>query len=544
MSAPGAKPRRGSVQHNSLASQQMHAEEQQAAREQERRSREREKMQRDEAKKSDYLEKQKLLNQLEGPLVSLLERLGVREELSLALAQQKVYSLSSLRGCDHELLARTLLKDNPNVMRERPPEWMEETLAKAVDMARRDLAIAAIERLMLPDDYIYQQQAREQIAAQEKANRTGGEDMNIRSSYSAQKNAVREEDIASLRNKDGVLRKALLAVTERWQDFMASQPAFAARLSEADTGPSWKDTVSWSLWMLTRPLADAEKNRSQPVFMTKAAIEQCLKYAKDYVYFALYPQMKKKGPGEWRLYWVRVFTNFAAFYSEKGRQRWMDVAACAARATALRQNKSVDEQTAAEVQAVRNVCAMLRSHHARRTPREPSLPVALRATPRTGTVRDGLPRGRDGGTGHLITHVKSSARKGDLDKSGESSRRERATSAPPERHILRAQSTPALHGRTRYGATPGRGGAFAASPGSTAAATPPSHRRGGADRPSSGGFPAASAPSTAPPNSQRGGGGSSRRSKASPAQARADRAAAGTPSPRTRGTSPPPVLTA
>ena len=547
-----AKQRRGSLAASSLSQQQQHADEQAEKRDLDRRAREREKMQRDEAKKSEYMEKQKLLNQLEAPLVSLLDRLGVREELSLALAQHSVFTLKALRGCDHELMANQLLKDNLPVMREREPEWMRDTLAQAVDMARRDLAIAAINTLMLPDDYAYQQQARETMAAQEKASRSGSDDMGSRS-WMSQKTAVREEDIAGLRNKDGALRKALLAVTERWQDFMASQPAFAARLSEAETGPSWKDTVSWSLWLLTRPLHDSERSRGPPTFMTKAGIEQCLQYARDYVYFALYPQMKNKSPGEWRLYWVRVFTNFSAFYSEKGRQRWMDVAACAARATALRQGKTPAEQAAAEVKAVRNVCAMLHSHHARKA-KEPTLPAPLRATPRTSTVR---------GSGHLITHCGSGGAGGAGSSSSRSqpgrqqgrggrggggsasgttsgaSCKERATSAPPERHMMpRAASMPSGLGSGRPPSVPsGRGEracAAAPSAASSATASPPSQRRGGGSDRS-----AAASPAAAPVPQREKGGGTSRRSR-SPAPVRAASPVPSERSPRAprRGSSP------
>ena len=485
-----------------------------------RRERDREKLQRDEAKKTDYLEKQKLLNMIEAPLISLLERLGVREELSLALANENVTSLAALRACDHEVLAtkltNRLLQDKllTASVAKRPPGWMQDTLSRAVDMARRDLAMHAINALMLPEDYVYQDLARQKMLQQEKASRAADEQHARTNSYAVPKNTLREEDIVALRDKDGALRKELLAVTTHWQDFIQSQPAFAARLQEeGDEGPSWKDTVSWSLWMLTRPLQDAEKgtSRGSLVFMTKPAIERSLRYAKDYVYYALYPQMKEKSTGAWRLYWVRVFTNFGAFYSEKGRQRWMDVAAFAARATALRKGKSLAEQDTAVAEAMRNVCSMLRKHQVSR-PREPWLPENLRATPRASTARGNSSRG----SGHLITQSSANSvkkTKGDSSsrsrtppetppgQTGDSSSRARRTlSAPPERPFAKAASSPFISGvRSQEVSSSSRTAAAALSHD----AGPPSHRRGGPDRPTYGGFPAAATLSTAPLSSRR-----------------------------------------
>jgi hypothetical protein len=485
-----------------------------------RRERDREKLQRDEAKKTDYLEKQKLLNMIEAPLISLLERLGVREELSLALANENVTSLAALRACDHEVLAtkltNRLLQDKllTASVAKRPPGWMQDTMSTAVDMARRDLAMHAINALMLPEDYVYQDLARQKMLQQEKASRAAEDQHARNNSYTMPKNTLREEDIVALRDKDGALRKELLAVTTHWQDFIQSQPAFAARLQEeGGEGPSWKDTVSWSLWMLTRPLQDAEKgtSRGSLVFMTKPAIERALRYAKDYVYYALYPQMKEKSTGEWRLYWVRVFTNFGAFYSEKGRQRWMDVAAFAARATALRKGKSLAEQDTAVAEAMRNVCSMLRKHQVSR-PREPWLPENLRATPRASTARGNSSRG----SGHLITQSSANSvkkNKGDSSsrsrtppetppgQTGDSSSRARRTlSAPPERPFAKAASSPFISGvRSQEVSSSSRTAATALSP----AAGPPSHRRSGPDRPTSGGFPAAATLSTAPLSSHR-----------------------------------------
>ena len=347
------------------------------ARERERQKRE--KLERDEAKKNEFMEKQKLLNLLENPLVSLLDRLGARDELSLPLAQHEMYSLKALRGCDHVELAKALAAeqgDRPDAggaTRGERLRRMVQLLSKAVDMARRDLAIAAINLLLLPDDVTFQKAALAALHEQR-----GSADASRTSMYQQKdKHQMREEDIAQLRDKDGALRNALLKVTEHWQDYLASQPAFAARLAADETGPTWKDTVAWALWMLTAPFANVHAP-----WMSKEQIHQCLNYAREHVWFALYPQMRHQRPGEWRLYWVRVESNFTAFYSDKGRNRWMEAAACTARAEAVREGKSSDEQEAAAMQAAQKVMGILHQpfHLKPASPRKvPELPPELRS---------------------------------------------------------------------------------------------------------------------------------------------------------------------
>ena len=314
-----------------------------------------EKLRRDEEKKNEYMERQKLLNLLEPPVVSLLERLGARDELSLPLAQHDVHSLKALRGCDHVELARALaaedgIGDQEGETRGDKIRRKVQLLSRAVDMARRDIAIAAINALVLPDDVVFQK------AALAKLHEEQGEALNAGKSFYQQKdkNQMREEDIPLLRDNDGALRKALLKVTEHWQDYLASQPAFATRLAADESAPTWKDTVAWALWMLTKPFASVHAT-----WMSKDQIHQCLNHAREHVWFALYPQLRNQRPGEWRLYWVRVESNFAAFYSDKGRNRWMQAASYTARAEAVREGKSSDEQEAAAMQAAQKVMGIL-----------------------------------------------------------------------------------------------------------------------------------------------------------------------------------------
>ena len=363
------------------------------------------KLEADERKKKEYLEKQNMLNAIEAPLLALLDRLGVREDLAFPLAQNAVHTLEKLRACDHLSLARTLSVEYAQApfMEGRPSTWMEDTLAKAVDMARRDIAMQKINVLMLPEDEAYQKAALAEIRASK--NRGGGGEAAAnthgnQAQYASPvfrdlrteraKASLREEDIPALRDTEGVLRKQLLTCTEHWQDYLASQPAFAAELSvSTEIGPTWKHTVSWALWMLTRPFSMPKALQVEVKWLHKSDIEQNLRNAKEWVFFALYPSMKQIPAGEWRIYWVRVTTNFAAFYSDQGRKRWIEAAACAARAAAVREGKSAEEQSAAEIQALRKVNAMLSPpRKAPPPPREPSLPSALRPPARTPSNRD------------------------------------------------------------------------------------------------------------------------------------------------------------
>jgi hypothetical protein len=179
---------------------------------------------------------------------------------------------------------------------------------------------------------------------------------------------------------DGELRKRLLKITSMWQDYLASHPAFAARLHLDERGPTWKDTVSWALWMLTLHFSLGEGRDHQAI--SRSEIVEALDHARQYIWQALYPDLRTLTIGEWRLYWLRVDSSFAAFFSDHGRQRWMDAAACAARTAAVRQGKSEDEQHVAEMVAVRKVTSLLRSSSTALRPASGRLPVALQAQPR------------------------------------------------------------------------------------------------------------------------------------------------------------------
>ena len=357
-------------------------------REAERLQREVEKAQRDEQKRVSFMEKQKLLSQVEKPMLRMLERLEIKDELALPLARNGVLTLKALRICKYDRLVPTLTNElgkEPS-MAGRSEGWLLDALAKAVDMARRELANAAIHEVMLPDDSVLQRRAREE-ALVAKANAEEARD------HTMAKKVPEEMDILRLRDQNGVLRKALLEVTGCWQDFLAFQPTYATHLATAETGPTWKDTVSWALWMMTMPLRQAGPvgaSATEMGFMSRGAIERHLRLAREYVFYALYPTMRTIRAGEWRIYWVRVSTNFAAFYSQKGRQRWVDMAAAAAKGTAIRQGKSVEAQRASELEAVRKVTSMFRSQgtaQSRRRSPKPALPATLRSTPRASPVR-------------------------------------------------------------------------------------------------------------------------------------------------------------
>ena len=75
-----------------------------------------------------------------------------------------MHSLKALRGCDHVELARALaaedgIGDQEGETRGDKIRRKVQLLSRAVDMARRDIAIAAINALVLPDDVVFQKAA-------------------------------------------------------------------------------------------------------------------------------------------------------------------------------------------------------------------------------------------------------------------------------------------------------------------------------------------------------------------------------------------------
>ena len=125
------------------------------------------------------------------------------------------------------------------------------------------------------------------------------------------------------------------------------------------SGPTWKDTVSWALWMLTRG-------------SSRRQIEKYLKLIQEHVWKCLYPALEQLGGAEWRVYWQRVNFNFEGFFSNRGTDKWKQVAAADARAKAIREGKDSAAQDAAAAQAERLVGAMLQPPARRRGPQRAS----------------------------------------------------------------------------------------------------------------------------------------------------------------------------
>ena len=339
------------------------------AREQEekdaKRQADKEKLLREDATRKDAMEKQRLLSLLEQPLVNLLERLNLRDELSLPLAQSGVLSLTNLRNLDQVSLAQTLGLEE--LAKSTGREDLGELCALAILSARRDLALQAIEAIPLLEDAEMEkemeaQKAAEEAAAEEAAPWSsqfkGAPSSSTPGASAGGVYGFTEEPVVIKR--DGPFRKKLFAVTERWHDYLATKPELGSLLASEDSAvPLWKDTVAWGLWMLSST-TPGKKHTSGQRFMGKEIIEDYFRCARDYVWLALYPIFKTYSRGEWRLYWKRVLFNFDRFFSDTGRRRWIELAALDARTKAIYARKSPREQDVAEKRGVAMVTSMLR----------------------------------------------------------------------------------------------------------------------------------------------------------------------------------------
>ena len=305
------------------------------------------------------MERQRLLGLLEPPLISLLDRLGIRDDLSLALAQANVKSLTDLRNLDQENLTEAL--DLEDTVTATGRTDLNELCSLAIQSARRDLALLAIGKIRLQEDEYAVlpgsnlKQAEGKASTEAQASEKDRE--KDRFQFSKQVSNATEQE----RVRDGPLRQQLLEVTELWHDFLGTDPALGSKLANNQSAtPSWKDTVAWAYWMLTSPLLH-QKTRQNIKLIGKETIEKHLTHAKDHIWAALYPALNEIPRGEWRLYWIRVFRNFQGFFSEKGRQRWGELAAADARASAVRAGLKPEEQNAAASKAVAMVRSVLRS---------------------------------------------------------------------------------------------------------------------------------------------------------------------------------------
>jgi hypothetical protein len=234
-------------------------------------------------------EKQTLLSSLQYPLIQVLEDLGVKDELSIALAVGGVATLDSLRHLDQVTLANTLGLDD--IARQTGRDDLEEVLESAILAARRDFAMRSVAELKLPDDDIFEHVEVETDTVQAPFS----EKLSTFSDFmpaSVAANAIARsqekgiEGSENIRVKDGPLRKQLKEVAGCWHDYLATEPALGSTLAAQDSAfPSWKETASWATWMLTSR-SMGEKHGSENGWMSRTAIETNLRLAKEHVWCA------------------------------------------------------------------------------------------------------------------------------------------------------------------------------------------------------------------------------------------------------------------
>jgi hypothetical protein len=368
-----------------------------------------------DAIRRDAMEKQRLLGTLEWSLVALLDRLGLRDELSFPLANANLTSLKDLLRFNEQELAKALDLGGSGLD-------LSALVSQATLSSRREYAIAALNSLHLDEDKDPQQSESANsspgppsppkpqrelapglaalISAQSPDEMSPSEqspqqpfDTSPQHSFTAsppQKMTAtgQSEEMVPARARDGPLRRKLFVVAERWHDYLATVPSFGSALAaDSLATPSWKDTVAWALWMLTSR-AYGMKHGGPSGWISKETIEGYLTLARDHVWRALFPSLHQLDAGEWRLYWARVFRNFEGFFSDKGRERWTQLAATEARAEAVRSGLTIDQQETAASKAVLVVREMLRR-------RQPEMKrdrlSANRLTQRSHTSRERTP---------------------------------------------------------------------------------------------------------------------------------------------------------
>ena len=284
---------------------------------------------------------------LDDKTAALLDKLDIIDPMSEHFVQRRLISierLASLTGAPYAVevahLPKALLA-----------EGGENTLKIAVHGARRELAVKIIDDLPL----------------QARRNRLGSSVASSTWSTTSAESAAAYSDIyddndlqlASARN---ALREALRTTTHRWHDFLHTDMALNDKLATPESsGPSWKETAQWALWMLRKDIKvhNAEQSHIPVSWPSREEVGCCLRHAKGHLWRAIYPELAKMSKGEWRLYWMRVEQSFSLFFTNQGRRYWKEAAALDASASAIRSGKSVAEQGAAASRAVHVVTAIL-----------------------------------------------------------------------------------------------------------------------------------------------------------------------------------------
>ena len=377
---------------------------------------ERERLREEDAMRRAEKEKELLIESLEKPVVALLDNLGLRDELALTLAQSGINSLHTLLSMPrHDLIEK--LNGTVSAI---------EAVDRMIISAYRTDALEKVNALLLPEDEKWELLAASKRADEERAAEKEKEEVVAQVGHAQMAYyAARGRKIANVEEPKsdeapapgvqtahgieaekvpvGPLRIALIAVVDRWFDYLSTQPSLMHKFATASRGeqssdepgepggPTWRDTVAWAVWLLAAqsgwhpgtsfgprpssapPASSVRSMRSDAssgsstsdgfsrLGMNRRAIERDLKLAQDYAWMALYPGLKRMSSADWRVYWHRVSSSFASFFSEKGSERWKLAAAADARAAALRAGKVPAEQHEAALQAERMVAAMLRT---------------------------------------------------------------------------------------------------------------------------------------------------------------------------------------
>ena len=355
-----------------------------------------ERLKRVNAEERALMTRDSLLYLHEEELAALFDRLQVPDEITLPLARADICSLQALSFLDHKAFAREHGLIGAAGSSSRGP--LERILAHVVSEARRTLSLGVIDSLKLAVDLEWdtshrmladaqiQALEREELEANASDVASEPEDENLQDIDDDEhrvKEQQRRQQMRDQRDNErqrrrqerwqkrqrllraqmprGPFRRLLAKTIMRWHDFLATEPRLGDRLAAefGISGPTWKETAAWALWMLRSQLSSSGSGESPRSRRTKGSIQESLKHAKEHIWRALFPGLSKMTRGEWRLYWVRVEQAFAVFFTNNSRMRWKDAAASDARTAALRMGKGREAQEAAASQAVHHVAAIM-----------------------------------------------------------------------------------------------------------------------------------------------------------------------------------------
>ena len=321
----------------------LEAELQRQREDEERRVKEKQQAARDETARRLLMGQRQLIVLLDRPLAVLLGRMPiVGIELALRLARANCCTLAALSALDQAAFVKS------HGLRSTEP--LTHALEDAIFRARRMLAVARVESLTLPGDA---------TTSDAQATTSADHEKHIEPLTCDALEPLLPVDPEP---KRGPLLDSLVATVHLWHDYLMQERALGERLNTtAGSGPSWKETSAWVMWMVRRQCNASEA-------LATRSVEEILTRAKEFVFSALYPQLRELSRGEWNLYWARVEQSCSVCFSDAGRLRWKLAAESGARAAALRNGKDQMEQEAAASQAIGMVNTLLYHRATSRTP--------------------------------------------------------------------------------------------------------------------------------------------------------------------------------